>query len=63
MLLQKGDLDIMKKYLIPIGDDSYRLKETPISQDDRNKLLALDRYQLVCYGTHLIEDYEKLNKD
>lgn len=60
MLLRKSDMEIIKKYLEPVNDDTYRLKNVPIPENVRKTLLELDELQTVCYGTHMIEDYEKL---
>lgn len=59
MLLKKDDLAIVEKYLIPVGENKYRLKDIPRLDHINKKLRELDELQILCYGEHMIEDFEK----
>lgn len=63
MLLTVDDARLMDKYLEEIGEDVYRLKNImSISHKDKEKLLELDNLQYLCYGKHIIEDYQQLEE-
>lgn len=60
MIIRQSSLDLMQKYLIPTGENTYKLKEIPDSDSEKEKLLELDELQFISYGYHMIDDYEKL---
>jgi len=59
VLLKKDDLAIMEKHLVPVGENKYRLRDIPKSDYVNKKLRELDELQVLCYGEHMIEDFEK----
>lgn len=62
MLLTTKNAQLIGKYLEPIGDDVYRLKSIPKEIEDRNLLLEMDELQVLCYGNHMIADYQVLEE-
>lgn len=59
MLIRVSDMKLMKKYLVPIDNDIYKLKDTTIPKKDLEKLRELDDLQVLCYGSHMIKDWEE----
>ena len=49
----------MEKHLVPVGENKYRLRDIPKSDYVNKKLRELDELQVLCYGEHMIEDFEK----
>ncbi len=58
MLLGIEDIKFMSKYLDETREGTYRLKRIEISSEDLERLRELDDLNVLCYGRHLIEDFE-----
>ena len=58
MLLGIEDIKFMSKYLNETREGTYRLKRIEISSEDLERLRELDDLNVLCYGRHLIEDFE-----
>ena len=58
MLLGIEDIRFMSKYLNETREGTYRLKRIEISSEDLERLRELDDLNVLCYGRHLIEDFE-----
>ncbi len=58
MLLGIEDIRFMSKYLNETKEGTYRLKHQDIPGDDLERLRKLDDLNVLCYGRHLIEDFE-----
>ena len=58
MLLGIEDIRFMSKYLNETREGTYRLKHQDIPGDDLERLRELDDLNVLCYGKHLIEDFE-----
>lgn len=59
MLFLANDLELIGKYLTPTGADTYRVKDTHIPQNAKERLMELDEMQVLSYGYHMIEDFEE----
>ena len=49
---------VSKIYLDETREGTYRLKRIEISSEDLERLRELDDLNVLCYGRHLIEDFE-----
>lgn len=63
MLLTTKNAQLIGKYLEPIGDDVYRIKSVPKEIEDRKLLLEMDELQVLCYGNHMIVNFQALEDD